>query len=324
MGTVFKIVILLCLLSASIAAQNTAALPWVSFESDNRDISFSMPPGYLVDTKKRFQHHKIGLFAFSEGVRMDFRIFNNESTRYENQTLSSLSELNVRAFEIGNMQGTRFVEEKDKKITETIYLVTKSWIYVFTVVFDQAREDVANRFLFSIWVKDEQLFQQAAREKKAGKPIRFRDLSSSPEVLAAYRSKPAGEIKVNYEPLSAFREPVPRLTATDRSPVVLDKPMDFNLFPVSRISVFTSDSKSPDKFLVNFLANGSIGNITVFSKGRSEYHSGCVELLKKAKFVPALVGDKNVDMSVTEECVGGVGIFPMYERPARPVAVLGN
>lgn len=54
------------------------------------------------------------------------------------------------------------------------------------------------------------------------------------------------------------------------------------------------------KLRISLLANGQVGDITVYSDQSKEFIKACVESAKKIKFVPAKRNGKNVDYTVME------------------------
>jgi hypothetical protein len=292
-------------MTISVAGQNTASVKWTRFEA-GKELAFSLPPGSLVDTRE--DETGLHIMCFYEGARIDFRMYDDENA-LENLLVPEFNRADSVTFEIDKLTGLRTINRIGAHVTESFYLASDSRFYHLTVERgDRGRSVVAGVF-YSIRVNGRAPYARPPADAgtAAGFPepavqetISLDNISSSAETVAAYdRKYKKRDIDVIYEPMQAFKED-PEPPAGVRIPFVLQRPV-VELKLRSRLAYNRSFSFEA-KLKANFLANGEVGDITVYSNAPREFGEACVDSLRRSKFVPAQAGGKSIDMVFTDEC----------------------
>lgn len=299
------LLILLCFFVVpGVTGQEKAAEKWTRLESRNREVSAAFPPGYIVDTLNDAPGLEAYIFGYKDGVHMVFQTSKNPRAKDQLKYMPSIDGRNETNFNVDKMQGRRIWSRDDAEtFHETTYLASDSHFYVFIVRAPDSKRPAVERFLYSIQVKAKPLYIQKEKKELSEELISLEKIQSSAEVVEAYkREYKKREIKVDYLPWSSYKE-TDESGNVIRPVIVLEKgKFDFSSarFPITE---GTGRRTYQAKLKIHFLANGEIGDITVYSDESLGYMTACVESFRKAKFIPAWKGDKNIDYVGIEECI---------------------
>ncbi len=299
-----KISIILLIIFSSVlcvSAQENSAGKWMRVETENKEISVSFPPGFIVDAGKRgfTQIHRI--VGYQNSVNMEMRIFKEKNA--ENMLNGIISKEGKSSnFTSNGLKGRRTVLAENEHFFETIHLASKDYLYFFRVEAASSKKDEVKRFLFSIKINGKPMYAQTDKTDFPEDVVSVKTLKTSPEVTEALNRKyEKQKIKVTNKPLADFKN-VEDFTQDVRPPIILDSfIVDFRQRIDRNVPVNTTYSAW---LKVTFLASGQVGDITAFSNDRGilalseddkTFIDACVDATRKTKFIPAQSGGKNVD-----------------------------
>lgn len=310
------ILVLLFLLPAASLAQEAGLVKWTRIETRDHEVSAAFPPGYLVDTIEDAPGLEAHIFGYMDGVRVELRAVKNPRAKDQLKYMSAADGRNETNFTVDKLQGRRiWSRDGAETFHETTYLASDSHFYSFTVRASDPKTPAIARFLYSIQVKGKPLYIQKEKKEYQEDLVSLEKIQSSPEVAEAYkREYKKSEIKIDYRPMSAFNE-TDNFENVSRPPVMLKKGrFDYKFTDSSSLKEGSRNYSA--KLKINFLANGEIGDITAYSDESRGYVDACVDSVRKAKFIPALLGGKNIDFVQTEECTTTLTVasYPEYRR----------
>ena len=298
---IFLCIAFIGFLTVWVAGQDAAPVKWTRFES-GKELAFSLPPGYMVDTQE--DDAGIHIMGFHEGVRIDFWMYNDENA-LERLMVPELNKPDTSTFQIGEISGVRTINRAGAaRGIETLHLASESTYYSLRTEGPSHGKAVIERVFNSVRVDGRPLFAQAApgKEEVAAGVVSLDKALSSPAVVEAYNRKyQKRDIKVTFELASSYKDD-PEPMEGVRPPFVLQRPIVEIKIGRSAFNRFLSFEA---KLKANFLANGEVGDITVYSNASREFGEACVDSLRRAKFIPAQAGGKNIDMVFTDECKAG-------------------
>ncbi|MBX7053721.1 MAG: energy transducer TonB [Pyrinomonadaceae bacterium] len=276
---------------------------WVRFESAAKDLSISMPSGYLVHTESDKYSDRKSIYAFENGVNMVF------SAADVSDAVGNLSRVKPEAkrepaimdFRIGGFDG-KYITYQKPDFQTTIFLARKNTSYRIEVSAASKDAEEVVRFLRSIVVGGQRLATGDSPDAASAEVTSLRSLKTSPAIADAIEQKTdrfAG--KVSYEPLGAFRGCEPVLPA--RPAIVLGRVQaDLNRgFPDVR-------QGGEIRFRLDLLKNGGVGDIIVYSDVDVRMLKTFAESAKKLKFMPALKDGVAVDSCYVARLTFGVEV----------------
>lgn len=300
-----KLLLVISSLSLCIVGQDASPAEWTRFETSNKEISFTLPPGYLIDANEdKNGRHVMGYY---EGASIDFRMSKDEDA-LERLLIPDINKKDSVTFEIGGYSGLRTLSSsRDGKITESLYLASETHFYHLEINGSARSKAVAARIFYSFRVLGKTPYStpgndgNTTKEPVTNAVVILDTALSSQAVAEAYGRKiRKRDIKVTYLTMSAYTEESEPPSGA-QPPFVLERPV-VELKLSRRPFVFSRAVDLTAKLKANFMANGEIGDITVYSWAMPEFGAACVESLRKARFVPAMVNGKPVDMVFTDEC----------------------
>lgn len=296
-------VILLIILSfvLCVSAQESSAAKWTRIETENKEISVSFPPDFIVDAGKRGFTQIYYLSGYQNGVSMEMRVFKDKNAE---KRLNGITFFEGKSsdFTSNGFKGRRAVPVESGRFFEIIYLASKDYVYFFRVNAASGKKEEVKRFLYSIKINGKSMYAQTEKTDFSEDVVSFQKLKTSPEVIEAFNRKyEKQKIKVTDKPLADFKN-LEDFTQDVRPPIILNSPfVDFQQRMDSKVPVDTTYTAWLN---ITFLANGQVGDITAFSDDRGilaiseddkTFIDACVESARKTKFIPAQSGGKNVD-----------------------------
>lgn len=292
-----------CGMGIGVKGQEAPPAGWTRFETSNKEISFTLPPGYLVDANE--DKNGLHIVGYYEGASIDFRM-SKDPDALERLLIPDLNNKDSVTFEIDKVLGLRTMTSgPNGKTTEALYLASDTHFYHLEVTGAARAKPVAVRVLYSVLVNGKTPYDRP--EKVAGEAMASRDVvlldtaRSSTVVAEAYgRKYKKRDIRITFAPMSEYKEE-PEPANGMQPPFILERPV-IELKLSRRPFVFSRTMDLTARLKANFMANGEIGDITVYSWAMQEFGAACAESLRRARFIPATVNGKPVDMVFTDEC----------------------
>ncbi len=289
------------LLVAGIVTPGQTSGNWVRFESAARDLSISMPDGYLVHTESDKYADRKTIYAFENGVNMVF------SAADVSDAVGNLSRVKPDAdrepaimnFRMGGFEG-KYITYQKPEFQITIFLARKSTSYRIEVSSVDKDASEVVRFLRSIVIGGQRLATGDSADAAVSDKVSMKDLRTSgaiSDVLDKQVEKYAG--KMSFEPLAGFRGCEKVLPA--RPAIVLGRVQaDMN-------RGFLDVRKGGEiRFRIELLKNGGVGDIIVYSDVDVRVLKSFADSAKKLKFVPASKNGVPVDSCHTQRLTFGV------------------
>lgn len=274
------LVALLVFAHSGVAGQTSA--DWVRFESAAKDMSVSMPAGYLVHIESDKYVDRKTIYAFENGVNMVF------SAADVIDAVGNLSRVKPEAerepavmdFRIGGFAG-KYITYQKPEFQTTIFFARKNTSYRIEVSAASKNAQEVVRFLRSIVFGGQRLVTGDSTDAASADVTSLRSLKQSPSITDALEQKTekyAGQIV--FEPLAGFRGCEPVLPT--RPAIVLGRveaDMNRGLLDVRKGGEI--------RFRLDLLKNGSVGDIIVYSDVDVRVLKSFTDSAKKLKFVPA-------------------------------------
>jgi hypothetical protein len=271
---------------------------WIRIESENKNFSVAFPPNYLVDANKDKKSKRVlSIKAFQNGAEIEFSIYEDKDASRRLKQFVRMNDRNYESFKTDNYEGIRsYLINSNTKIDETVQFAVDDKFYSLRVKGNMEQKDLAKRFLYSVKLFNKPFFIVEKEKDFPERIVSLKEFETSPEITEAYKRKSRKtEQNVSYELVSNTNliDEVETGGLT-RPVVIIDQP-----FP--RVNFGSLMNRLPQsgvfeiKMIVQFLANGQIGNITVYSPKESAVTKACLESAKKIKFVPAQIDGKNVE-----------------------------
>jgi hypothetical protein len=293
----FIFAILILTLSSGALAQPATPpdeIKWTRIETEKKELSAAFPPNFIVDAEKKENGRRYTITGWQNGVRMELHVTKNSNARDQLRFVRARGEGEFSDFTVNGLKGKRNSVSASGKFSENIHLASDEYYYLLKTEAGDGTKEEIKRFLFSIQVKGKAMYVSDKKPDSAEETVALADLKTSPEVLEALNRKvEKTQIKITRE-----LAPLPSETVNDenlsRPPIVVFRP---------RIE-YRPNSEQGGSFeatlKVNFLANGQIGDITVYSGADKGFVNACIDAVRKIKFIPAQINGKNVDSIDTE------------------------
>jgi hypothetical protein len=274
---------------------------WSRLEAGNKEISFLIPPNYLVNEET---------LPFGEMVTVNGHF--DETSFYasisdQSNAKANLSRVDIDPsrnpvvldFELDGVPG-RSITYSDRGYEHKIYIATKKGYYYFRVASGSKDDPAVGRFLNSILVRGKPMYQGQAASVETNGATRIEALKTSDAVKTALKAKrPKGNSTITFKPLSEF------------------KPceMDFSVRPAFVLSRLSASGIRPDMlrsnsgrivFNLQLLATGRVGDIIVYSDLDKAVLRAFADSAKEIRFVPAVRSGTLVDQCETIALTFGV------------------
>jgi len=283
---------LLAYFAVAISGQDIRTEKWTRISFDKNELSVAVPNYYLVDAEKRSNGKWLHVMAFENGVSIDITFEKDDTGRIDR--ISPTKGEVASAFKIDKIQGRVITSSPNEhKFAQQIYLSSGDRFYTVTTEAPTLSNDVLIRFLYSLLIDDKPVFKRSATIDVPENSIAASALTTSVEVTAAFPRKPDKSSGTTAYKKASEYVPPSEGSSTVVPAMVVDRPYPHPSGTPSR------DTMSAD-VVVNYLANGQIGDVTVYSDAGRDFASACADAARKIKFIPAHNGDKAVDYARVE------------------------
>jgi hypothetical protein len=263
---------------------------WTRIETDNKEISVSFPPDYLVNNEPENSTKRCQIIGFYKGARMELSIRKSHNSK-QNLRNVFVDDEEILAFELNGISGKNYVS-KDRRYSNVFFLASDNYFYYILVntALDRTA-DVAD-FIYSIKIKGKPLIIPKIKyDELQNKLVSVLSLKTSPEVLEALnRKSDKTNIKITYQPESALPNSDDDSGKFERPAVILSRP---NARPVAED--FGALRLATIGLRISLLANGQVGNVIVFSNAPRSLTRHTTALIRDIKFIPAKINGKYID-----------------------------
>lgn len=271
---------------------------WMRIETTNKDLSVSFPPVFLVDAEKKdYDGQRQRIIAFQNGVQMELTVYDvndpKESLRGINESDGSKN----RGFTAHGFIGKRFSSNDDKEFSESIFLASKKNLYHLFVRTKTIDKQEVSRFIYSIKAGNKPLFiSKDAINDATEEIVSIASLKTNPEILEALnRKSEKSNRKISYESEDGLKI-TNEINDSIRPSIILVEPHPMSYAVKPTVYIFRKrEGNGAAKIKVKLLANGQVGDITVFSKADRTVIYDFIEGVKEIKFLPAMKDGKPVD-----------------------------
>jgi hypothetical protein len=278
----FTLTFALCLLVLSSAA--AAQERWKRIESNDKEISFALPPDFLFN-KMRNQMDDVNSFAaFASGTSVSINVSDppDPKSNLGRVFIDQARNPAVLDFEVEGVRG-RSVTYTDRGYEHNMFLASNKGYYVVRLSSASKDDPVAGRFLRSLRVKGNAMFKGPVMPGEAeDDAVSIRSLKASAEVEKALdRKRPKWDGKLTFKTLAEFTPC--GLDLSVAPPFVLSRLSPENL---GAAAAFGTQGGTL-KINVTLLASGGVGDIIVFSDVERSVSRAFADSAKKMRFVPA-------------------------------------
>jgi len=267
---------------------------WTRIETVDKESSFSLslPPDFLVDKEDK----KYRVFAYQQGVtmRVEFDAVGDGKERL--RQIRRFSPAKVSSFALGNFVGDVHEHERRAKGFSTqIYATSSKGFYTISIYSKDAQSPLLEKFLYSIRLDERPLYKREGQtQSNEETKIAITGLTTSPVILEALKKEDASKIRleqdlgskekpgeaeaeVNYSrPLILLRQPRPTSVRRERT---------------------MEDPRGTVRLKILFLADGTIGGITVLNRPDNGYMKSAADAARRIKFLPAEIDGKPIDVT---------------------------
>lgn len=292
-----QVLLVLFLVSAGFAQDRPNEVEWTRIDTRDNGISVSFPPGYLVNSEEAWDGDPVfSIFAGGRGIYLRFVASNDVSDRYWSR-MKDRAKNKGSEFKVGNVECLSYTSEVDGDgINEAISMRTKKRVYRFSIAARSIRNPDAARFLRSLTIDGKALFPSSEPNSLPETTVFLESLETTPKIAEAMeRKRIKQDRKISYHPFSDFVKE----EATgqfDEPPIIVDAPRHTR----SLYSLARPNGKRTLRGVVRvvLLANGQIGDITVYSDASNSFGRICAAQAKEIRFVPAEKDGESVDSAV--------------------------
>ena len=273
---------------------------WVRIETDDKKFSVLFPKDFLVHAGKN-PNRSLRAFGYKNGVEMFFSVGKKKAAlpplvKSSGQALFG----NARRLKIGDWEVLWTNAKFRTKYNDSILLQDDNRTYVILVSADTPRKPSLRTFISGILIDGNPLVKNMPAPVKVKKRHLVSELRTSPEVKEALsRKRVKTKRKIIYKPL--------RTTVYGDSPDLFSR----GAFKVRGWALGLGWRATASKRVLiqmELLANGQVGDMTVYYSGSQKNARRCADLHKTVKFVPAQVNGRPVN-SVRVGMCGRSGLY---------------
>ncbi len=284
------IAILLFAVDAAAQTPKVDESAWMTVVSEKSEFSLRMPRSSLVHVDDSDRLPRTTLFGFDGGVSIRFARTKNQRAKEVLRARSYSESEKVLAVEqkIADVE-LRMLITNDDPYRLTISAASDSKFYNLSIT-GQSKDDPAIAYVLgSIRIKGEPFViskNRAAQDD--GPPTELSSLKTSNEITDALKAKrPKWNGKINYKPLAEYVK-----TETEKS---VREPIELTaLRPKFNFSPFLKGGLI--RLRVVFKADGTIGDMTIYSDAERSILAGYVAGARDMRFLPAVgIDGKPVD-----------------------------
>jgi hypothetical protein len=287
--TLFSVILLAAITCFAQDANRTQ----IEFE---KTVSVSVPDGFLVDAEKNDNNRKYRILYYKGNFQIELIVYKSDNSKneiYRYPVHANDSE----TVETDKVVARRLIFSEYYFKSNTILISTKKYFYNFRVQMKNQDDPTALRFINSIKINGKSAFPQKV-EPTTTTEISMLDteLKTSPEVMAALNRRVIESDEYIKAASSDEIMKNPKLTTANYTsqPIFIEEP--FALVMKKLIPQMLS-GKSLGEVTVSLqlLANGEIGQVSVFSTADEKTTKMVVRSMRAIKFIPAQIDGKNAD-----------------------------
>lgn len=276
------------------SSPNNESEKWTRIETTDQELSLTLPPDYIVNAeKKRFGPiYKIN--GFSNDVIMELSIFEEMKSK-DLDFLQPFKEMNSQSLKKKELLVIlSFNNSNETALKNTIAILGDKNYYFISVTASDKKKPEIERFLYSIKIKGESLFQNPNAQTYPESSIAMKSLRTSPEIIEAKNRKPKkGEFKTE-KIISANTNQIISYDGYSRPPIIVEQ--KFSQFRQPVEASIKYDIYLQTRLKVTILADGQVGDIAVIAAaGNNSYVDFCVDAARKSRFIPAQKNGVNAD-----------------------------
>lgn len=302
----------LLLLSLDSFAQPTN---WTRYATDNNDFSLELPPDILVNAKSDQLANIFRIHGFLPNLDFEISARSAKNARELPPRPVMLDRMR-ESVSVGELKIQRYTGILGGRNAASYVINTKRLQLTVETVYDAVAEPLLKRFVEGFRLGGKVVYGSGTAVSDDEKPVRFSSLKSSPEIETA-RREPVRTFtgQIAFKPADS---PLPRNDRLTRRAVIFEKPepsyRDFQIILPNSGTPFDSL-----KAVVHVVlrGDGGVGDVTFIGDVDRKYAEAVVKVVRKIRFIPAKIDEKNVDSIVILRYETGVSPF-MLPRAPRP------
>lgn len=273
---------------------------WTRIETAARELSAAFPPNYVVDAEKKDYGRIYKITGFSNDVLMEVSVSKSisaDSLRY----MQPPDEMSSQSFMKKDLKGVRnFNDPSESRLKETFSILgDKNFYFISVTASDRKKPEIA-RFLYSIKIKGESLFQNPEAQNYPETSVALSSLKTSAEVTEAFERKlEKKKFKVEKN-ISDDTNEISSYAEYSKPPIIVEQPSPS--FRPKFDEMATPRRKYMARLKVTLSADGQVGGITIIAGDDRYYTNACVDSARKLRFIPAQKNGVNADSVTVISC----------------------
>lgn len=272
------------------AQTETKQAQWTIIESPKKDLSVSVPTDFLIDKEDK----KSRVFAYQEGVTMRVEFDANEDGKERLKRMRKFSSAKVSSFTLGNFIGDVHENERTKGFSTQIYTTSSKDFYIISIYSKDAQSPLLEKFLYSIRLDERPLYKREGQTQSRDETkISINSLATSPLILEAVKKEDASKVRLKQDFSSKEKPEEADEIKYSRALILLRQPRPSGV----RAERSMENVRGTVRLKILFLADGTIGGITVLNRPDNGYMKSAADAARKIKFLPAEINGKPVDVT---------------------------
>jgi len=271
---------------------------WIKIESDDKTLSLFFLKNFLASTKNKKLNSRIQMLGFGDGLRMSLNVlYKAYPVGFHKRRLALMGTQQGREYVIGDFRVLRLSKKDDRNYSESFYISSKKKTYVLAFWTDYSREADVATFVSGITLNGKPLFKNSKPAPETAQHLFVSTIEPSKEVIEALKRKRVKiERKITYLPYDE--------TIVGDSSALFSRDLMSVDTDVIKPKVNFNPNGKKQRVIIKYqaLANGQIGDMTVYSSSDKEFITSCVEGVKTIKFVPAEVDGEPVNSLSISTC----------------------
>lgn len=272
-------------------SQTATEKKWIRVETENKDFSILLPDGFLSDVEKDFT----GLHGFHKNVSISLRIEKyKDPKKHFKEIFSNLTSQEFPKYKFynsGDFICAEYSAKPENNLpTFNVTLASSKGFYSIYITNGDLNNDIYSKVISSMRLYGNILYSTKLESLQESEVWQISSLQTSNEVIKALKQMESLQKKVESASNAEIQIPL-ETTGFSRSLIILRKPRA-SYTDSARIN----QVQGTVKLLVNFLANGQVGEIKLVSKLDNGLDQEAFSAAKKIKFVSAEKEGKPVDV----------------------------
>lgn len=285
----------LILLFGTLTSFAQDANKWLRIEFENKKFSVAVPQTNIIDTKNREFNQQLRIVAFENGVEMEVHQRKSNFAADHIRDRKNSKKLNDESFTIGEFLILKPapIISGSRSVRHSLTIIKGDVIYVLFTRSKTGEEKEVLRFLRSVRIEDQALFEQNEKTDLPEDSVSVSSLNTSPEIIEAEKRK-TGKFKgkISYELQELNPENDSETEDLSHRALIIEQPRP-RFSPGANIT--GSIRQFTVRLKVQFRADGQIGDIIVLSNADKNFTKSSIDLARRIKFVPARRDSEFVD-----------------------------